>query len=65
MEDRKKPNGCILKIPQRDIMLNDVDQKIGLRNCDMMKLADAILAKEVNIKSIKLPSGQQCKGVSL
>ena len=31
----------------------------------MMKLADAILAKEVSIKSIKLPGEQQHEGVTL
>ena len=65
MEDGKKPNGIIPKIPQRDIMLNDVDRTIGLCDCDMIKLADAILAKEVNIKSNKLPNAQQLEGVSL
>ena len=56
MEDGKKPNGVIPKIPQRDIMQNDVDRTIGLRDFKMMKLADAILAKEVRIKGNKLPS---------
>ena len=65
MEDGKKPEGCISKIPQLDIMLNNVDRTIGLRDCDMMKLADAILAKEVSIKSNKLPGAQQREGVSL
>ena len=60
-----KPDGVIPKIPQQDIALNDVDRTIGLRDCNMMKLADAILAKEVNIKSNKLPGAQQCEGVSL
>ena len=56
MEDGKKPNGVIPKIPQRDITQNDVDWTIGLRNCKMMKLVDAILAKDVSIKGNKLPS---------
>ena len=65
MEDGKKPDGNIPKIPQRDITQHDVDQTIGLCECDMMKLADAILAKEVSIKSNKLPSKHQCEGVTL
>ena len=55
MEDSKKPDGVIPKIPQRDIKQNNVDRTIGLRDSEMMKLADAILAKEVSIKSNKLP----------
>ena len=65
MEDGKKPNGVIPKIPQQDITRHDVDRTIGLCDCDMMKLADAILAKEVSIKSNKLPGEQQQEGVSL
>ena len=64
-EDGRKPDGNILKIPQRDITRHDVDRTIGLRNCDMMKLADAILANEVSIKSNKLPGDQQREGVTL
>ena len=64
-EDGKKPDRNIPKIPQRDIMLHDVDRTIGLRDCDMMKLVDAILANEVSIKSNKLPSEQQREGVTL
>ena len=64
-EDGKKPDGNIPKIPQWDIMRHDVDCTIGLRNCDMMKLADAILANEVNIKSNKLPGEQQREGAPL
>ena len=45
MEDGKRPDGCIPKIPQRNITLNNVDRTIGLCNSDMMKLANAILAK--------------------
>ena len=63
MEDRKKSDGCIPKIPQRDITLNDVDQTIGLCDCKMMKLANAILTKEVRIKSNKLSSA--CKAEKL
>ena len=59
MEDGKKPDGVIPKIPQRDIMQNNVDWTIGLHDCKMMKLADAILAKEVSIKGNKLPGAQQ------
>ena len=58
MEDGKKPDRCIPKIPTRDITMNDVDRTVGLRDFDMMKLADAILAKEANIKSNKLSGGQ-------
>ena len=65
MEDGRKPDGVIPTIPQRDITRHDVDRIIGLRDCDMMKLADAILTKEVSIKSNKLPSEQQREGVSL
>ena len=55
MEDGKKPDGVIPKIPQRDITQNDVERTIGLRDSEMMKLADEILAKEVSIKGNKLP----------
>ena len=65
MEDGKKPDRCIPKIPQQDITLNDLDRTIELHDCDMMKLTDAILAKEVSIKSNKLPGAQQCEGVFL
>ena len=64
MVDGKKPDGVIPKIPQRDITQNDVtqndvtqndvDRTIGLRDSEMLKLADAILAKEVSIKGNKL-----------
>ena len=60
LEDGKKPDGVIPKIPQ-----NDVDQTIGRRDCEMMKLADAILAKEVSIKGNKLLGAQQQEGVTL
>ena len=65
MEDGKKPDGCIPKIPQRDITLNNVDRTIGLRDSDIMKFIDAILAKEVNIKSNKLLDGQLREEISL
>ena len=65
MEDGKKPDGVIPKIPQRDITQNDVDRTIGLRDSEMLKLADAILAKEVSIKGNKLPGAQQREGVTL
>ena len=65
MEDGKKPDGCIPKIPNRDITTNDVDWTVGLCDLEMMMLADAILAKEVSIKSNKLSSGQQREGISL
>ena len=65
MEDGRKPDRNIPKILQQDITQHDVDQTIGLRNCNMMKLADAILAKEVSIKSNKLPGEQQREGVTL
>ena len=38
---------------------------MGLHDSEMMKLADAILAKEVSIKSNKLSGGQQREGISL
>ena len=65
MEDGRRPDGVIPKIPQRDITRHDVDRTIGLRDYDIMKLADAILAKEVSIKSNKLPGEQKCEGMSL
>ena len=65
MEDGKKPNKVIPKIPQRDIKQNDVDRTISLRDSEMLKLADAILAKEVSIKGNKLPGAQQREGVTL
>ena len=66
MEDGKKLDGVIPKIPQRDITWHNIDRTISLRDCDMMKLVDAILASlEVRIKSNKLPCEQQCEGVSL
>ena len=65
MEDGKKPDGCIPKIPNREIIANDVDRTVGLRDSEMMMLADAILAKEINIKSNKLSGGQQREGISL
>ena len=65
MEDEKKPNGCISKIPYRDITPNNIDQTIGLCDCYMMKVTDGILAKRVSIKSNKLLDGQQYEGVSL
>ena len=58
MEDGKKPDGVISKIPQRDITQNDVDRTISLHYSEMLKLADAILAKEVSIKGNKLPGAQ-------
>ena len=64
-EDGKKPDRNIPKIPQRDITRHNVDCTIGLRDCDMMKLVDAILANEVRIKSNKLPGEQQREGVTL
>ena len=65
MKDGKKPDKVIPKIPQRDIMLNDVDRTIGLLDSEMMKLADAILANKVSIKGNKLPGAQQREGVIL
>ena len=65
MEDGKKPDGCIPKIPNRDITANGVDQTVGLRDSKMMMLADAILEKEVSIKSNKISGGQQREGISL
>ena len=34
--------------------MNDVDRTVALRDSEMMKLADAILAKEVSIKDNKI-----------
>ena len=61
MEDGKKPDGCIPKIPTRDITMNVVDQMIGLHDSDIMKLASAILVKEVSIKSNSFPVGNRGK----
>ena len=55
---RQEARRGIAKIPQRDITQNNIDRTIGLRNSKMMKLADAILAKEVSIKGNKLPGAQ-------
>ena len=65
MEDGKKLDGCISKIPTRDITMNDVDRTVDLPDLEMMKLADAILAKEVSIKSNKIFEGHQREGISL
>ena len=65
MEDGKKLDGCIPKIPNRDITANDVDRTVGLRDSEMMMLVDAILAKEVSIKSNKISGRQQREGISL
>ena len=64
-EDGRKPDGSIPKIPQRDITRHEVDSTIGLCDCNMMKLADAILANEVSIKSNKLLGDQQCEEMTL
>ena len=58
MEDGKNPGGCIPKIPSRDITMNNVNRTVGLRDSEMMKLANTILAKEVSIKSNKISGGQ-------
>ena len=65
MEDGKKPDGVIPKIPQHDITQNNIDRTIDLRDSKMLKLADAILTKEVSIKGNKLPGAQQREGVTL
>ena len=64
-EDGRKLDRNIPKIPQRNITRHDVDRTIGLHDCDMMKLAHAILANEVSIKNNKLPGEQQREGVTL
>ena len=64
-EDGRKPDGNIPKIPQQDITRHEVDRTIDLRDCDMMKLVDAILANEVSVKSNKLTGEQQREGVTL
>ena len=46
-------------------MLIKVSNALNIQVRDMMKLADAILAKEVSIKSNKLPGEQQREGVTL
>ena len=62
-EDGKKLDGNIPKIPQQDITQHDVDRTIS--DCNMMKLADAILANEVSVKSNKIPGEEQREGVTL
>ena len=57
-EDGKKPDACIPKIPIREITANDVDWTVGLHDSKMLILVDAILAKEVSIKSNKISGGQ-------
>ena len=57
-EDGKKLNGCIPKIPNREITANDVDRTVGLQDSEMLMLANAILAKEVSIMSNKISGGQ-------
>ena len=64
-EDGKKPDGCISKIPNREITANDVDRTVGLCDSEMLMLVDAILAKEVSIKSNKIFGEQQREGISL
>ena len=56
-EDGKKSDGCIPKIPNREITANDVDGTVGLCDSEMLMLVDAILAKEVSIKSNKIFGG--------
>ena len=58
MDDRKKLDGCIPKIPTRDITMNDVDRTVSLRDLEMMKLVDVILTKEISVKSNKISGGQ-------
>ena len=65
MEDRKKLDKCIPKIPQRDITINNMDQTINLLDSDMMKLAEAIVAKEISIKSSKVGAEQEREGITL
>ena len=57
IEDGKELDRCISKILQRDITLNNVDRTISLGDSNMMKLVEAILAKEVSIKSNKIGGG--------
>ena len=65
MEDGKKLDRCIPKFLMRDITMNDMNRTVGLCDSDMMKLADAILAKEVSIKNNKLSGRQQRERISL
>ena len=45
--------------------MNLMDRMVGLRDSEMMKLADVILAKQISIKSNKPSGGQQRERISL
>jgi hypothetical protein len=52
-EDGKKPAN-IPKPPRLDIIMNDVDRTIGLRDSELLLLVEAILKNEVSVKSNKI-----------
>jgi hypothetical protein len=56
-EDGKRPAN-IPKPPRLDITMNDVDRTIGLRDSELLLLAEAILKNEVSMKSNKI-AGQR------
>jgi hypothetical protein len=56
-EDWKRPAN-ILKPPRLDITMNDVDRTIGLRDSELLLLAEEILKNEVSVKSNKI-AGQR------
>jgi hypothetical protein len=56
-EDGKRPAN-IPKPPRLDITMNDVDRTIGLRDSELLLLAEAILRNEVSVKSNKI-AGQR------
>jgi hypothetical protein len=56
-EDGKKPVN-IPKPPRLEITMNDVDRMIGLRDSELLLLAEAILKNEVSVKSNKI-TGQR------
>jgi hypothetical protein len=56
-EDGKRPAN-IPKPPRLDITMNDVDRMIGLRDSELLILAEAILKNEVSVKNNKI-AGQR------
>jgi hypothetical protein len=57
-EDGKRPAN-IPKPPCLDITMNDVNQMIGLRDSELLFLAEAILKNEVSVKNNKIPGQRE------
>ena len=57
-EDGKRPAN-IPKPPRSEITMNDVDRTIGLRDSELLLLAEAILRNEVSVKSNKLATQRE------